>query len=489
MLVSKMKTLCVLPYEIKHREFDSRLRLSMELAVHGFPVLLGNKNHVDSIAEGCGKPVLYFSKGLNDECDDFYKSIVDNKGRIVNLDEESSINLTNDAYDFFYLLRNEPRALQYVSLHLPWSQREQEKLLRYRPQVLKEQTSVCGNVRFDLLHPRYDGFRDPHETSMIPKEKFILVPTSFGAGNSILEDELWLQKAVGRAKDPQHEIFFRRKLEYQKKLVRHYLATIPRLAQRFPQYVFVVRPHPVERLETYADAFKTTANITVIREGSILQWLKHAELVLHSECTTGIEAMYGNKRVIAYLPVYDERVARDYGMATSEVVRTEQELFEAIAAQETWEFTGWPSQIAALMHEQGALPPTSPPAVKATVEAINTHHRKWYAGGCSHEYLPELLAAHVPASANDNQAEAKTLSPLKKAILAVLGLFRRQDKRQQLYNRYKLAKYQSLTTGEVERKMELFRAIDPYLSSCRSERLCRETYLITANQTTAEKET
>ena len=92
------------------------------------------------------------------------------------------------------------------------------------------------------------------------------------------------------------------------------------IAERYPERTVVLRPHPSESVEFYKAAFATVANVTVIREGNILCWLRGADLVVHSDCTTGIEGVIAGRLVVNYLPAdaprgdTDIEVAREAGV-------------------------------------------------------------------------------------------------------------------------------------------------------------------------------
>jgi hypothetical protein len=94
---------------------------------------------------------------------------------------------------------------------------------------------------------------------------------------------------------------------------------IKEVAANFPQYTVVVRPHPSESLTFYSCAFSSFKNVIVSRDESALPWIRSADLVIHSNCTTGIEAILAGRPVLNLLPgcarrsEFDVEVAREAG--------------------------------------------------------------------------------------------------------------------------------------------------------------------------------
>jgi hypothetical protein len=100
---------------------------------------------------------------------------------------------------------------------------------------------------------------------------------------------------------------------------------IKETALAYPDYKIVLRPHPSENLTFYRQAFSRIENIMVRRDKSVLNWIRSANLVIHSNCTTGIEAVLAGRPVLNLLPAkagrdrLDLEVAREAGMVATSV--------------------------------------------------------------------------------------------------------------------------------------------------------------------------
>jgi hypothetical protein len=87
------------------------------------------------------------------------------------------------------------------------------------------------------------------------------------------------------------------------------------LSHNFPHYTIVLRPHPSESLTFYKQAFTYFKNVTVTRDDSVLPWIRAADLVVHSNCTTGIEAVLAERPVVNLLPACEGRTELDVEVA------------------------------------------------------------------------------------------------------------------------------------------------------------------------------
>ncbi len=87
------------------------------------------------------------------------------------------------------------------------------------------------------------------------------------------------------------------------------------LALNFPDRTVLLRPHPSESLVFYQQAFASFSNVAVTRDDSVLPWIRAAELVVHSNCTTGIEAVLAGRPVLNLLPECEGRTELDVEVA------------------------------------------------------------------------------------------------------------------------------------------------------------------------------
>ena len=82
---------------------------------------------------------------------------------------------------------------------------------------------------------------------------------------------------------------------------------VKELALSHPERTVILRPHPSESMVFYQQAFYQFKNVEVRRDQSVLDWIREADLVVHSNCTTGIEAVLAGRPVLNLLPANSAR--------------------------------------------------------------------------------------------------------------------------------------------------------------------------------------
>jgi len=105
---------------------------------------------------------------------------------------------------------------------------------------------------------------------------------------------------------------------------------IKNLSINFPEKNIIVRPHPIERMETYEEDLKYLKNVYIIKEGSPREFILGAEAVIHYDCTTGIESYIAGKKVISYCPFYDENFVSKISMNISVKIDNSEDLIKYI---------------------------------------------------------------------------------------------------------------------------------------------------------------
>jgi surface carbohydrate biosynthesis protein len=152
-----------------------------------------------------------------------------------------------------------------------------------------------GTVAPALLHatgcPRYDFCANPWRRAL-PKPSvaagYVLINTNFPtvnprfSNNSTHEEGAMVQAGFSRD-------FARQFISDAKQAYRAVLDVSIKLARHFTGVQFVLRPHPFEDIRCY-DRLAELPNAAVIQDGTSIEWINGASLLIHQNCSTAIEA-------------------------------------------------------------------------------------------------------------------------------------------------------------------------------------------------------
>lgn len=158
---------------------------------------------------------------------------------------------------------------------------------------------VTGNPRFDLLTENLRSFYDsPAEELKNTYNEFILINTNFAYANPFnleLDKKSRSERLVeGMNKD---------RLTTESRMYHLFIDLIHRLSNSGLERTIVVRPHPGENHDKYVEEFTHHDNVVVNHSGDVRAWIHAASVVIHYNCTTGIEAALMNTPVVAYDPI------------------------------------------------------------------------------------------------------------------------------------------------------------------------------------------
>lgn len=306
----------LIPVENQVRELDSKLLLAVVAAQAGYKSYLGYRTEMDIVITSLPKGI-YLAKSFTARSDKMFRILTKLGHTICAWDEEALVHYPPDIY---FSRRLSAKAMSYITHLFAWGE-ENAKLFRAYPELPKDlPIHNVGNPRLDLLREEFTHLYSA-EIEKIKNEygNFILLNTNFGNVNAHLPiHNLFINKdAAGNYKDMGkgavgmgHE-FANGRAQYKQALFDKFVKLIEHISQKKNDFQFVIRPHPVENQNIYEQFAKKFPNVRVAREGNVIPWIHAAEILIHSGCTTGIEAYLCHKPAIAYVPIEDDRFGYD----------------------------------------------------------------------------------------------------------------------------------------------------------------------------------
>ncbi len=306
----------LIPIENQVRELDPKILLAVIAASRNIPSYIGYRTEMDIMISTLPRGI-YLAKSFTQRSDKMFRILSKLGHLICAWDEEALVHYPPDIY---YTRRLSPIALSYISNIFAWG-KENEELFRSYAQ-LPENIPIyrCGNPRLDLLRTEFESFYEDEITHIKQQYgNFVLINTNFGNVNAHLpalnlfssrdSDGNYLN--TGRGAIGMERSYAEGRAKLKQTLFDSFLSLIPVIADSFKDTNIIIRPHPIENREPYEYLASRQSNIQVVQRGNVIPWIRAANSVIHSGCTTGIEAYLTGKPAIAYVPVSDDRFGYD----------------------------------------------------------------------------------------------------------------------------------------------------------------------------------
>lgn len=318
------------PMEIASRELDSRLLLAVIAASHGFEVVLGQKWLIERNIEYM-TPGVYLSKTLTVRDAKMLQRAKAAGYITAAVDEEIPGLIVHDK-KFWWVSRAAIDATDLI--FLPGALNSNAFVEAF--QLPQGRVRQAANPRWDLLRAELRTiFSDQAAELRKRYGDFILVNSNLGFTNSHKGDSKHMVQALidqGKIDPADRELIAQfDSFEVMETTNRTALLDLlPALAKAFPHQRIVLRPHPSEVGENWQAWTKGFPNLSILREGSSLPWIMAARALVHTNCTTGVEAIALDRPAVCLIPADNPAHKRYLANMVNPVVRSTEEAIAAI---------------------------------------------------------------------------------------------------------------------------------------------------------------
>lgn len=296
-----------IPIEVKVRELESKVLLALAAAEKGFEVVIGSKDEVlQPAVDGMVSPGIVHMKSVtpSDSMLGMLSKLRENGHVVTALDEEGGI--IDEDFTPFGRLRFSDESLNMIDTLFCWGSFDKTSLQTMFPEHAHKMVST-GSPRVDLWKPEFYDFHLSKESGLTDSYgKFVLLSSNFGTilnENRIPNMIARMRDAGYFDRDPERENHEYQNAAYQTQLIWEFVKLFRILSNQFPDINFIIRPHPVESIDSWKMLVGEYPNIHILRDGSITPWVLNSICVIHNGCTTGLEAAFFGKHVIAYRPI------------------------------------------------------------------------------------------------------------------------------------------------------------------------------------------
>lgn len=279
-----MSRTLLIPIETAAREFDGKLLLALTARERGWNVFLGSQGAMRQRSADLPKGV-YLSKSARRTNKKHFSRMRADGHRIAVLDEEVLIRES----DAIYGMKHEMGAFDDVGLVLAWGD-DSRKCLQDLPQLKNVEVVATGNPRIDMLSNRLrDYYSDGVAQIKSQHGDYVLFNSNFANVNHFISGHTRFKLASWVSKSQYAELI-KDVRAHKTSLMEAFVSLLPDLARKIAPKKLIIRPHPSESDEIWKRAIKDIENAEVVFQGSVVPWILGAETVVHSGCTTAVEA-------------------------------------------------------------------------------------------------------------------------------------------------------------------------------------------------------
>jgi surface carbohydrate biosynthesis protein len=310
-----MKVVAI-PIETKVREFDGKLWLSSNLVKNGYGVILGPSDEVKSTLD-ITEPDIYISKDIGDSNIDLFKSLQESGVTVCGLDTEGGVYQSKDTYS-----KDKRKFLNHMDAFFAWGSCPAKAIGEHYK--CNNNIFVTGNPRFDLLKPHLRKIYEEEATTLKDEYgRYILYNTNFTIANPFSQQQVDKhEEIVGSISQSERS--------YKSQIFYLFIESIFSLQEEQPDITYIIRPHPSEDNTTYEEIFSEYDNIFIEDSGDVRSWISGAEVVIHHDCTTGIESALMGTPVASYQPLSNEAYDIDLPQFVSQEINNRESLAEYV---------------------------------------------------------------------------------------------------------------------------------------------------------------
>ncbi|MEX0923892.1 MAG: surface carbohydrate biosynthesis protein [Rhodovibrionaceae bacterium] len=318
----------VIPVETLNREFDPKLLVALIACKRGWRTTIGSRTLLHERLHRL-PPSIYLSKGVRSGSKPIFRLLRKFGHVAVALDEEGLLRWPEDVLLTMML---DPEVFNFPRLLFAWGESNAETWRKFAgyegAPIIK-----TGNPRVDMLRPELrDFYADDVARLKAEHGDFVLFSSNFSMVNHFIPNRVRFRVAQ-HADDTKAEAARDALVAHKATLYTHFREMLPQLAKAIAPATLLVRPHPSENPETWAELFDDVPNVTVLHEGPIAPWLMAARALVQNSCTSAVEAAVLGTPAFAFQPIVSERYDQELSIGLSESHGSAESLIAAICGQ------------------------------------------------------------------------------------------------------------------------------------------------------------
>lgn len=305
--------------EISKREFDSNLLIAFLSALNGHEVIISNfENYSFLNSISMLKPGIFHTKSIvhGIKKKNFHNSLKKKNFLITSIDEEAG--LINKDYTSFSETRFSNDALSVVDKIFCWGQNDYQFLKKKFP-IHEKKFTLSGSPRIDLSKKFFSKYWNPKIINNKEKKENILFALNFPVVNGYIVKEKIYSEMKKQGFFERSKIKEQEYLDFVEDSNKSFLAfknLINFLSKELKNYKFIIRPHPMEKIETWKKLLQENINVEINNDNDVNYDLDRSKILIHNGCTTAFQAALKDLPILSYKPYKGQS---DYGSIANQL--------------------------------------------------------------------------------------------------------------------------------------------------------------------------
>ena len=324
-------------FEGQARELNARIHFCIEAAKRGHTAYFGQKINLYPLMSKVEKGI-FFHKSVQLRKLELIKKFKNLGHFNAAIDEEGLMRISDEVY-FGYRLSK--KCLNLLDIFFSWGEDHTKSIINYYPDLVGKVHSA-GNSRIDILKSMS---KNDYRVEKLKKKygNFLLFASKFPRVNGLNYEKSYADSMKLNLKTMSKSVYEEliKNQEWEMDNMHGYMDAIKECAKQFSNKKIIVRPHPVEDLNTwykFADKIKLD-NVIIETDGnSIIPWILAAEKIISHNCTTAVESAFLGVKTINYTPFPNKEFEYELPIICSDNARNIDELKNLITKNEIFDF-------------------------------------------------------------------------------------------------------------------------------------------------------
>lgn len=288
--------------EITKRELDSNLLIAVLAANKGHEISISNMTNFELLLKKkLLNPGIFHTKSLvhDDRKRIFHSNLKSANMILTSLDEENGL-IRKDLSPFIDM-RFSSKDLALSDAIFCWGKHDYQSLKKKYPNH-KKKFQLTGSPRLDMWTKKFGTYWDENKSN---HKNTVLFSMNFGIINGFNPVRKIFKKFERSGYFKRHQNYKNLLKIYVKEsrvLIKEFIALINYLTDKFDNYIFIVRPHPKEKLLIWKNKLKKRKNLIIRNSGNFNKELISAKLVIQNGSTTAFQAAVNKIPVLSFVP-------------------------------------------------------------------------------------------------------------------------------------------------------------------------------------------